>query len=81
MAVTVLALLFLAGIGAVAVVGYRLMFRRNVLHDTEQLEKCSICRQKFERDELVLRQVGDTRLLFFCRNCIVGLYSELGIRN
>ncbi len=81
MAVTVLALLFLLAVGAIAAVGYKFVIRRNVPAGEEEREKCSLCRQSFTKSEMVLRQVGDTKLLYFCRSCIMGLYSELGLKN
>ncbi len=81
MAVTILALLFLVGIGAIAAVGYALVIRKQAPEGEPDLEKCSICRQKFGKEQMVLRQIGDTKLAYYCRDCILGLYSDLGMKN
>jgi hypothetical protein len=40
-------------------------------------EKCSLCRKKFLKAELIVREVADVRVFFFCRDCIVQLYEEV----
>jgi hypothetical protein len=82
MAVTVLALAFLVLVVFIAVVGYKAFVRKSGdLTDDPNTERCSICRQRFNKQELIERQVGDYRLLYFCRNCVMGLYTDLGMKN
>ncbi len=81
MAVTVLAVLFLAIMVVIAVVGYKTVIRQRSVPQDADLEKCAICRQSFDKEKLILRQIGDYKLLYFCSDCILKLYADLGIKN
>ncbi len=82
MTVSILAVTFLILIGFVAYVGYKTIIRQGPKSPEElNTEKCSVCRERFSKDQLVERQIGDYKLLYFCRNCILGLYGDLGIKN
>ena len=81
MAVTVLAATFLIFLIIVAVLGYRVLGRRTAGTAEIDTEKCSVCRERFKKNQLIERQIGDYRILYFCRNCVMGLYSDLGMRN
>ena len=81
MAITVLAILFLALIVGVALLGYKTIVAAKNPPGEANLEKCSLCRNKFDKRSLVERQIGDYRLLYFCRECILKLYQDLGISN
>jgi hypothetical protein len=82
MTLSVLALLFLVIIIAVAVTGTRLLSTRSSSKkETPETERCSVCRQHFAPAELILRQVGDYKLLYFCKECILKLYADLGMKN
>jgi hypothetical protein len=81
MIVTVLAVAFLIIIGFIAFIGYKAFIQRAPSAEEQAMEKCSICRRKFDKEELLLRTVGDYKLLFFCRDCIVHLYADLGLKN
>lgn len=82
MAVTILAIAFLALVGFVAFIGYKTVIRRDP-SDTmiKNSERCAICRQRFEKHLLVERQIGDYKLLYFCDTCILSLYGDLGRKN
>ncbi|MBI1807183.1 MAG: hypothetical protein HYR76_09055 [Ignavibacteria bacterium] len=81
MAVTVLAALFLFALVLTAFFGYKYLGKKTTAPENINNEKCSICRQKFEKKMLIERQIGDYKLLYFCRECIVRLYADLGIKN
>jgi uncharacterized membrane protein len=76
MIVSVLAVCFLLFIGLVAYFGYKLVINRGTSPEEINTERCSICRERFQKGELILRQIGDYKLLFFCRKCIDGLNLE-----
>ena len=81
MAVTILAAAFLVVLGALAVAGFR-MFRSEAARKSPgDGEKCSICGRRFEKSLLLERQIGDYRLLRFCRECVLNLYSDFGLKN
>ncbi len=80
MIVTVLAILFLILILATAFVGTRMIQKKSAAAAADT-EKCSLCGAVHPKKELILRQVGDYRLLFFCRTCIVKLATDAGVTN
>jgi len=79
MIVTILAIVCLALLAALTVFGYRAVIRSGESSTlTEGTEKCTICRRPFRKEEMVERQIGDYRLMYFCASCIGGLSSDLG---
>ncbi len=81
MAVTVLAILFLIMIGFIALIGYKTIIKGGPAKEELNVEKCSICRNRFEKNLLMLRQIGDYKLLYFCKECVMKLYADLGLKN
>lgn len=81
MAVTISAIVFLAGVLLLTFVGIRLLKKKSETVSGEHQEKCTLCRNLFHKDEMILREVGDYKLLYFCRSCILKLYSDLGVKN
>jgi len=81
MPVTILAVVFLLVLVIVAIAGTRLLRKQPGAPEDANREKCSICREKFDKGELVLREIGDYKLLYFCRNCILKLYTDLELKN
>ena len=78
MSVTILAVLFLFLIVLCALLGYRIIGKSGTSPAEAHVEKCSLCLQKFDRNQLILRQVGDYKLFFFCRECVMRLYADMG---
>jgi len=81
MVITLLAILFLAVIAFIAVAGYRFVIRASSPHQSVETEKCAVCRKDVDKHHLIMRQVGDYKVLYFCRDCILKLYTDLGIKN
>ena len=81
MAVTILAVLFLFLLTAVAFAGTKLLGRAGKNQENASSRKCSLCLRPFEESRMITRQVGDYRLFHFCRDCVLSLYSDLGLRN
>jgi hypothetical protein len=81
MVVTVLALAFLIIIGSVAYFGFKACIQRAPSAQEQLVEKCAICRKKFDKEEMLLREIGDYKLLYFCRECVLKLYADLGLKN
>ena len=81
MVVSILAVVFLILIGFIAIIGYKTIIKGGPSKEALNLEKCSICRNTFEKNQLLLRQIGDYKLLYFCRECIIKLYADLGLKN
>ena len=81
MIVTVLAVVFLVLLLVVAVIGFKAIIKQGKAPQDLNKERCSICKREFPKSQLIERQVGDYRLLYFCGSCITGLHSELTTKN
>ncbi len=81
MTISILAVLFLAVILVVSLVGFRAIIRQGKAPEDINKEKCSICRTQLNRSQLIERQVGDYRLLHFCQSCIMSLHNEIISKN
>lgn len=81
MIVTVLAVVFLLLLLVVAVFGFKAIIRQGKAPQDLNKERCSICRKEFLKSQLIERQVGDYKLLYFCGPCITKLHSELTTKN
>ena len=81
MTVTVLAVLFLSLIVVIALFGFKAVIRQGKAPADIHKERCSLCRELFPKGQLVERQIGDTRLFFFCSSCITKLHSEMISKN
>ena len=75
--VTILAILFVLFLVGTIFYGFGIVMRRPPSRDEIQSEKCSLCREQFPKEELIERAVGDSRLYYFCHNCITNLNDEL----
>ena len=82
MIVTVLAVSFLLLVGFVAYIGYKTVIRRaSPTQEELATERCTICRVRIAKELLVEREIGDYKLLYFCRKCILALAADLGTTN
>ncbi len=81
MAVTISAIIFLVGILSLTLIGIRILRKKSETVSSDHREKCMLCRNAFDQHDLVLREVGDYKLLYFCRSCILKLYADLGLKN
>ncbi len=77
MTVTVLAILFLVGIVAVTLFGRRILSKQIDAVAMENRKTCMLCRKEFDKKELIERQIGDYKLLYFCTDCIQSLANDL----
>ena len=81
MIVTVLAVAFLVIIGFIAFFGYKAFIQGAPTAEEQSTEKCEVCRRRFDKDGLLLREIGDYKLLYFCRECVLKLYADLGLKD
>ena len=81
MVITISAVVFLLFIILIAIVGYKAITRKERRLTESNSEKCSLCKEEFDKSQLVERQIGDYKLMYFCRKCILQLYSDLGLKN
>jgi hypothetical protein len=81
MAVTILAVVFLFLLVAIAFAGVKILGRGGKKQENADSLKCSLCRRSFEESRMITRQIGDYRLFHFCRDCVLSLYADLGLKN
>lgn len=81
MTVTILASIFLAIMLLIAFIGFKVGAKTPKPTEDLYVEKCALCRRKFNKGTLIERQVGDYKLLYFCPECITGLHNELIRKN
>ena len=80
MIVTILAIACILLLGSLTMFGYRAIIRRSgPSTGAVEREKCAVCREPAPKAELVVRQIGDYKVLYFCRPCIARLAAEAGI--
>ncbi len=80
MAVTISAIIFLLLLLIIAFAGTRLM-QKKASSGTPEEGRCTLCGTSFPVRELVPRQVGDYKIIYFCRSCVMKLYADLGAKN
>ena len=81
MSVTILAILFLITVVAVALFGFKAVIRQGKPPEDVNKERCSLCRETFARTMLVERQIGDFKMYYFCPSCINALHRDLISKN
>jgi len=81
MIVTILATVFLLLLLAVAGFGFRAIIKQGKAPKDFNNERCAICREQFPKTQLIERQIGDYKLLYFCGSCISKLHTELTTKN
>jgi hypothetical protein len=74
---TFLAIAFIILLLVAIYYGYGIVIRKPPSSNELNTETCSLCRRRVERKLLVERQVGDSRLFYFCPDCIQGLHAEV----
>lgn len=79
MTLTVLALVFLIFILIIAILGQRLLSQKTDSVKNTSIEHCSICRNAFDKRELIERQIADVKLMYFCSTCIEQLHKDLRV--
>ena len=76
MALTVGAIILLVGLIFLIYYGYGVSVKKSSKPGEQNLHACSLCQQKFKRSELVERLVGDSKLFYFCEECVNALHEE-----
>ena len=77
---TILGGLFLLGLVLWILYGYGFVVKSAVPKNENQVEKCELCQKKLSRSEMVERQVGDSKLLYFCEACVEDLSKDLALK-
>lgn len=61
--------------------GFGIVMRRPPTQEELETESCTLCGQRLKKENLVERQIGDYKVLFFCTDCIEKLAVESSKRN
>ena len=77
MTLSILAVFFLLMLIAIIFYGYGFIMRSTKPVGQKDIERCAICKRQFERQQLVEREIGDSKLIYFCRECIIRLYDDV----
>jgi len=75
MTLSILAGLFLLFLVAIIFYGYGFVLKSSRRPGTENMEQCSLCRNSFNKRALVEREIGDYKLMYFCKSCITSLHD------
>jgi hypothetical protein len=76
-----LTILFLLFILISVFYGWGIVMRRTSRSGGEETGTCSVCRKKIPLEKLLSREVGDYKILYFCGDCVRGLWRELEPEN
>lgn len=76
MTLSILAGLFLLFLIGIIFYGYGFVVKSTRPADAENMEQCSLCRNNFDKRALVEREIGDYKLMYFCKSCISGLHDD-----
>jgi hypothetical protein len=77
MALTIGAIVLIVGFIFLIYYGYSVGMRKTPGLGEENRQKCSLCLRSFDRSNLIERQVGDSKLFYFCHECIKSLHEEV----
>ena len=73
---TFLSIAFLAALLFAIYYGYGIVMKRPASNEKLETELCSLCRRPIDKNQLVERHVGDSRLFYFCADCVRSLQEE-----
>ena len=76
MTLSILAVAFLLLLIAIIFYGYGFIMKAARPLKGETTEPCAICRATFDKRQLVERQIGDSKLLYFCKKCVTSLNDD-----
>ncbi|MCI0708368.1 MAG: hypothetical protein L0Y80_12890 [Ignavibacteriae bacterium] len=74
---TALAILFVLLLVGSIFYGFSIVMRKPPTEEELRTEKCSLCGNRFPKEELVERPVGDYKVYYFCQQCVGGLYRDM----
>ena len=77
--ITYLAIIFIIFLVLIAFYGFGFILKNP--QGQIETEKCEVCRNSFEKKDLVERQIGDFKLVYFCTGCISNLANDEKIKN
>lgn len=71
-----ISLIFLILLVGAIFYGYSIVMRKPPTKEEIGSEQCTLCRKRFPKEQLVEREVGDYKVLYFCPPCILGLSED-----
>ncbi len=75
--VTTLAIIFVLALVGTIFYGFSIVMKRPPTEEELHTDRCSICRQRFPKESLIERPIGDYKILYFCAECVKGLVEEM----
>ena len=77
MTLSILAVVFLLMLIAMIFYGYGFIMKPAKPVSEKNMEPCTLCKKKFDRQQLVEREIGDSKLIYFCTSCVMKLYDDV----
>lgn len=75
--VTTLAIIFVLALVGTIFYGFSIVMKRPPTEEELHTDRCSICSQRFRKELLIERPIGDYKILYFCAECVKGLVEEM----
>ncbi len=72
---TISAIFLILLVGAIFY-GYSIVMRKPPTKEELGSEQCAVCRKRFPKEQLVEREIGDYKVLYFCHTCITALSND-----
>ncbi len=60
--------------------GYGIVVKPVEPKSSRKIETCDLCKKRLPRSEMVERQVGDSKLLYFCESCVKNLSKDFALK-
>lgn len=73
---TTLAILFVLGLLGAIVYGFGIVMRAAPSKDEIDMRQCSVCRKRYPKHLVIEREIGDSKVLHFCKPCVAGLAMD-----
>jgi len=76
---TYLAIAFVIFLIGAVLYGFGIVVRKPPTKEELDSAQCFLCKSRFDRHLLVERVIGDSKIVYFCRQCISDLKRDLNI--
>lgn len=77
MALTIGAIILLIGLIYLIYYGYSVAVKKTSRPGEEQFVRCTICQGRFDPSTVVEKQLGDSKLYYFCDECVEELHQAM----
>lgn len=75
--VTYLAIGFVVILIAAIFYGFSIVLRSHPDRSKAQTASCFLCKKAFNLTQLAEREIGDSKVIYFCPDCVKNLYDDM----